>query len=213
MLGYDSDDDGLFDISTRPIANSVELANLVDSLANLYNLGLTSAIINPGTTASDHASFWNHGYSAMVFSEAFFSGDGNPYYHTSNDKIEYFNLDYFYALSKLAVATISHLAFYDITVDLQSETNAIALDFVLEQNYPNPFNPSTTIRYQIPEMSKVNLTLFNLLGEEVAILVNEEKSAGNYSVEFKAANLPSGTYFYRIQAGSFVETKKMVLMK
>ncbi|MCW8822921.1 MAG: M20/M25/M40 family metallo-hydrolase, partial [Ignavibacteriaceae bacterium] len=119
MLGYDSDDDGLFDISTRPIANSVELANLVDSLQIQYSLGLTSAIFNPGTTASDHASFWNHGYSAMVFSEAFFSGDGNPYYHTSNDKIEHFNLAYFYALSKLAVATISHLAFYDMTVDLQ----------------------------------------------------------------------------------------------
>jgi hypothetical protein len=213
MLGWDSDNDGLFDIHTRPIANSVELANLVDSLQNQYNLGLTSVIHNPGEPGSDHSSFWDYGYSAMVFGEAFFSGDGNPFYHTSNDKIEHFNLNYYYALSKLAVATISHLAFYDMTVDLQSETNAIALDFVLEQNYPNPFNPVTTIKYSIPEVSKVSLALFNLLGEEVATLVNEGKSAGNYIVEFNAVNLPSGIYFYRLQAGDYIETKKMMLMK
>ena len=213
MLGYDSDDDGLYDIHTRPVVNSVELANLVDSLQIQYNLGLTSVIHNPGTTASDHSSFWNQGYSALVFSEAFFSGDGNPYYHTSNDKIEHFNLNYYYALSKLAVATISHLAFYDITVDLQSETNAIALDFVLEQNYPNPFNPVTTIRYQIPGLSFVALKVYDVLGNEVAILVNEEKPIGTYELTWNAANVPSGVYFYKLRVGSFVETKKMILLR
>ncbi|MBK9097731.1 MAG: choice-of-anchor D domain-containing protein [bacterium] len=85
--------------------------------------------------------------------------------------------------------------------------------FNLDQNYPNPFNPNTTIKYSIPELSKVKLTLFNLLGEEITTLVNEEKVAGNYSIEFSAASLPSGVYFYRIQAGSFVDTKKMILIK
>jgi hypothetical protein len=89
----------------------------------------------------------------------------------------------------------------------------LPLAFNLYQNYPNPFNPNTTIKYSIPELCKVRLTLFNLLGEEVTTLVNEEMSAGNYSAEFNAANLPSGVYFYRIQAGSFVETKKMLLIK
>ncbi len=213
MLGWDSDNDGLFDIHTRPIANSVELANLVDSLQNQYNLGLTSVIHNPGVTASDHSSFWNHGYSAIVFGEAFFSGDGNPYYHTSNDKIEHFNLGYYHALSKLAVATISHLAFYDMTVDLQSETNAIAIDFVLEQNYPNPFNNSTVIKYSIPQEGLVTLKIFNVIGEEVAELVNETKQIGYYEVSFDATGLPSGIYFYRIQASNFVDTKKMILLK
>jgi len=83
----------------------------------------------------------------------------------------------------------------------------------LIQNYPNPFNPATTIKYSIPELSFVILKVYDVLGNEIAILVNEEKPIGNYEVEFDATTLPSGIYFYRLQAGSFVETKKMVLMK
>ena len=91
--------------------------------------------------------------------------------------------------------------------------NITPLDFALYQNYPNPFNPVTTIKYSIPEMSKVSLILFNLLGEKVTTLFNEEKTAGNYTIELNAANLPSGIYFYKLQAGDFVETKKMILLK
>ncbi len=86
-------------------------------------------------------------------------------------------------------------------------------DFFLFQNYPNPFNPSTTISYSIPEIEFVTLKIYNVLGSEVATLVNEEKPAGSYGVEFFKANLSSGIYFYRIQAGNFTSTKKMVLMK
>jgi hypothetical protein len=85
--------------------------------------------------------------------------------------------------------------------------------YELYQNYPNPFNPTTTIKYAIPKTSKVSLALFTILGEEMATLVNEEKTAGNYEVEFNASNLPSGVYFYRLQADSFIETKKMLLLK
>jgi hypothetical protein len=87
------------------------------------------------------------------------------------------------------------------------------LAFNLAQNYPNPFNPSTTIKYSIPELSKVKLTLFNLLGEEVTTLVNEEKIAGNYTVEFNASALPSGVYFYQLRAGEYTAVKKMLLLK
>ena len=89
----------------------------------------------------------------------------------------------------------------------------IPIVFDLHQNYPNPFNPVTTIKYAIPELSKVMLKVFNVLGEEVITLVNEEKTAGNYSVEFNAAALPSGVYFYQLKAGSFLQTRKMILIK
>jgi len=86
-------------------------------------------------------------------------------------------------------------------------------EYFLNQNYPNPFNPTTTIRYQIPEISFVTIKVYDVLGNEIATLVNEEKPAGNYEVEFIGKGLPSGIYFYRLQTGSFVETKKMVLLK
>ena len=86
-------------------------------------------------------------------------------------------------------------------------------EYALEQNYPNPFNPSTTIKFHIPELSFVTLKVYDVLGNEIATLVNEEESIGSFDIEFGAAALPSGIYFYRLRAGSFVETKKMVLMK
>ncbi|MCW8803518.1 MAG: T9SS type A sorting domain-containing protein, partial [Ignavibacteriaceae bacterium] len=81
------------------------------------------------------------------------------------------------------------------------------------QNYPNPFNPSTTISFQVPVESNVSLKVYDMLGNEVATLVNETKTAGEYDIDFNAATIASGIYFYRLQAGDFVETKRMMLMK
>jgi cyclophilin family peptidyl-prolyl cis-trans isomerase len=86
-------------------------------------------------------------------------------------------------------------------------------EFALHQNFPNPFNPATVISYQLSEKSRATLTVFDALGRVVTTLVNEVKEPGNYSVQFDGSDLMSGIYFYRLQAGSFVETKKLVLMK
>ena len=83
----------------------------------------------------------------------------------------------------------------------------------MEQNYPNPFNPSTIIKYSIPTSEFVTLKVYDVLGNEVATLVNEEKPAGNYQVDYKSSNLSSGTYFYKITMGKFSETKKMIVLK
>jgi hypothetical protein len=83
----------------------------------------------------------------------------------------------------------------------------------LEQNYPNPFNPTTNITYVLPKAENVSLKVYDVLGREVATLVNEVKPAGAYTVPFNASNLASGVYFYKLQAGSFVQTKKMMLVK
>jgi photosystem II stability/assembly factor-like uncharacterized protein len=86
-------------------------------------------------------------------------------------------------------------------------------EFSLSQNYPNPFNPTTSLQYAIGSRQFVTLKVYDLLGREVATLVNEEKPSGEYEIEFNAANLPSGIYFYQLNAGSFSETKKMVLLR
>lgn len=85
--------------------------------------------------------------------------------------------------------------------------------FELSQNFPNPFNPTTNIKFAVANTQQVTLKVFNVLGKEVATLVNEKKEAGTYSVDFSAVNLASGTYIYRLQAGAFVQTKKMVVLK
>jgi len=86
-------------------------------------------------------------------------------------------------------------------------------EFALFQNYPNPFNPSTRISYTIPKRDNLSIKIFNLLGSEVAELINGEIEAGSYDIDFNASSLSSGVYFYRLQAGNFVETKKMILIK
>lgn len=98
-------------------------------------------------------------------------------------------------------------------LDIRQETGVVAKNYSLTQNYPNPFNPSTSIRFSVPNSGMVSLKVFDVLGREVRTLLNEEKHAGTYTVSFDMKNLSSGIYFYRIQSGSFVDTKKMILMK
>ena len=93
------------------------------------------------------------------------------------------------------------------------ETGEVPLTYALYQNYPNPFNPVTTIKYSIPNSERVVLKVYNILGQEVATLVDEEQRAGVYEFKFDASNLSSGVYFYRLQAGKFIDVKKMILVK
>ena len=99
-----------------------------------------------------------------------------------------------------------------ITGIVENEVN-LPLEYAIKQNYPNPFNPTSTINYSIPKNSFVTLKVFDLLGSEIATLVNNLQPQGNYDIEFDGNQLTSGIYFYRLQAGEFVETKKMVLIK
>lgn len=101
----------------------------------------------------------------------------------------------------------------DIQEPLITEEHEIDFNYQLSQNFPNPFNPTTTIKYQIPKQSFVALKIYDMLGNEITALVNEEKNAGNYEVDFNALRLPSGIYFCQLRTGDFVQTKKMVLLK
>lgn len=99
-----------------------------------------------------------------------------------------------------------------VVSDVESEAEIIK-EFNLDQNYPNPFNPATQISYTIPTGSKVTIVVYNLLGNEVEKLVDEYNPAGTYNVEFNAKDLPSGVYFYKLTAGNYTETRKMILIR
>jgi hypothetical protein len=105
------------------------------------------------------------------------------------------------------------LAFTGISDIKEEESPGLAKEFQLKQNYPNPFNPTTNIEFSIPKLSNVNLTIYNQLGQVVTTLVNEALPPKSYSVDWNAGDLPSGIYFYRITAGDFSETKKMILTR
>jgi len=91
--------------------------------------------------------------------------------------------------------------------------NDILDSYSLSQNYPNPFNPTTTIQFSLEEKINVELSIYNILGEKIRTLFNDEMNSGQYKIVFDGSNLASGIYFYRIQAGKFLQTKKMILMK
>ncbi|MEE9169879.1 MAG: T9SS type A sorting domain-containing protein, partial [bacterium] len=109
----------------------------------------------------------------------------------------------------------------DVATGVGDKLVGIPTEYFVDQNYPNPFNPSTTIRFGLPASGHAMLRVFNLLGQRVATLVDEQKLAGNYEVQWQAGDVPSGAYFYRIQVtgaakdgkSAFVETKKMYLIK
>ncbi|MBT8377645.1 MAG: T9SS type A sorting domain-containing protein [Ignavibacteria bacterium] len=106
----------------------------------------------------------------------------------------------------------------DGVLDVDAESSVYPDEFKLFQNYPNPFNPETMIEYTVPSIVSnitafVQLKVYDSLGNEIATLVNEDKSAGNYEVRFDGTSLPSGIYFYKLIAGNYSETKKMMLIK
>ena len=108
---------------------------------------------------------------------------------------------------------IKNIAFVSKNSGKKSSESEVPVEYKLTQNYPNPFNPSTMIEFSIVNPEFVTLKVYNILGQEVATLVNEMKNPGNYSVRFDASNLSSGVYIYKLQTESYTATRKMILQK
>ncbi len=161
----------------------------------------------------------NHGIAIGYEGSIFATSDGGE---TWFNEQSYTNLPYTTISSITSVSTVEYWIAGDgwnilhkkiILVSVKSEETGIVQSFSLSQNYPNPFNPTTTINYQLPANSFTTLKVYDVLGREVAVLVNEFRTTGYYSTSFDASKLSSGIYFYTIKAGSFVSTKKMLLLR
>ncbi|NIT54678.1 MAG: M28 family peptidase [Aliifodinibius sp.] len=177
----------------------------------------------PDLRRSDHASFWDAGYQALMLVDG--GNFRNPHYHTPSDTVGTLDFEFMTDVVKATVAAVAKLSEIQhsgvgISQPFDIGTTAIAVQsdqtpqqFSLAQNYPNPFNPNTVIRYGLPHAAKVRLEVYNLVGQHVAILVDEQKPAGYHEVRFDGRELSSGMYFYRIQTAGFSATKKMLMMK
>jgi hypothetical protein len=113
----------------------------------------------------------------------------------------------------MGTAGFDTMSFCPIVTNIPVYEGTVPSSYKLEQNYPNPFNPSTTIKFSIPKDGYVTIKLYDMLGKEITTLVSDPYRAGEYRVDFNASNLPSGTYFYRLEANGFTDTKKMILIK
>ena len=226
MIGYPTTSD-----TARLIIGTYLTPNrLLDSAlaANQrYGLGLTLVTEVDSTGASDYGPFAIMGYDALDIAEgtpAEIWGGADPYYHSSADIASNMSPGLVRRGAQLMLAVAVNLAGAGWKINNVGEENpGLPARFALEQNYPNPFNPKTGIRYsvapqapregQVSEVSDVRLAVFDILGREVAVLVNERKTAGGYEVSFDATGLASGVYVYRLSAGPFVESRTMLLLK
>lgn len=216
MIGYDGNNDGKINVHSKNVANTVEIANdFVNNIA-AHNIGLVPVIV-ASQPYSDHEAFLQKNYGAILVIED--NNDFNPYYHTVSDRFQYINVPYFHKMVKATMATLAKYAL-NLKITLEHTHSGLPAEFVLYQNYPNPFNPKTIIRYQIPEAGKVTLRVYDLLGREIAQLIDEYQVAGYKSVEFDASNFTSGVYFYKLSASpstssgqAFTSVKKAILMR
>jgi len=226
--------DEVFDIFIFDSSNAITLSGDPEGFYPTANIKTTNAGL---TWSNDTLSFfglsfaidfrtYNEGWSASGYKFLLTTNRGETWieFETPDSTVVY-DLQFTDARTGYAVGEKGVILKLDPTlVGVENESD-IPDDFILYQNYPNPFNPSTNIRFRISDLPDgkagfgfVSLKIYDVLGNEVAVLVNEEKPAGTYEVELNShsggvRNLPSGVYFYQLKAGSFIETKKMVILR
>jgi Secretion system C-terminal sorting domain len=190
----------------------VELVSFTASTEKgLINLKWKTATELNNTGFDIERGFENNSSGDIIFTKiGFVKGAGNsviPNNYSFSDKLNNSGI-YYYRLKQ-----IDNDGSFKFSTPVEVDFNSQVNIFYLDQNYPNPFNPSTTIAYSLPEASNVKLSVFNALGQQVKIIENVYKNAGNYKLTFNANDFNSGIYFYKIEAGQFSQIRKMILLK
>jgi Secretion system C-terminal sorting domain/Beta-propeller repeat len=191
--------------------NSVDVGNAIalDAGGNVYVTGESR-----GSGGDDDFATIKYNQSGIEQWFVRFNGPDNSFDLASDLAVDVSNNVYVTGRSAdVGWSVYTTIKYEQDFVSAQEKNEGEMREFALEQNYPNPFNPTTKIKYSIPISEFVTLKIYDVLGNEVETLVNEEKPSGSYEVEFVADGLTSGIYFYKLQTGSFVETKKMIILK
>lgn len=181
----------LYDVSFSDHNNGTIVGEIYSPLYNETQQGIILKTSDAGITWTNQNSGTKFYLNSISFNDnenGWVAGDKGTILHTTDGGVTF----------------VEH----QISINQQNPNSSI-----LDQNYPNPFNPSTSIRYSVPQTSLIQIKVYDVLGNEIETLIDEEKPAGSYEIHWDATNLPSGIYFYKLQAGTYVETKKMVLLK
>ncbi|MCF6172043.1 MAG: M28 family peptidase [Bacteroidales bacterium] len=211
MIGWDSDNDGLVEIHSDYNSESMDISDTMIEVNSAYGLSLLPAEKRPGTGASDHASFWDYGYGAVLLIEGYWSGDFNPYYHSTEDRISRFNIPYFHKAAQLAIGSTATLAVVDETVNINnigSPSGNISLS-----NYPNPCNEQTTIAFNLPGDQMVQISLLNGMGQPINNIVNKQLDKGKHRFQLDTSGLPTGIYVVLLKGTGFRTTRTIVVAR
>lgn len=208
MISWDEDEDMVAELHTSNNANSTQLADYIVEINSIYELGIVPSIELPGTSASDHSSFWNNGYPSVLVIEEYYGGDFNPYYHTEEDRIAILNMEYFHEMAKLCIGSLTSLS----VPILNTSTNDISKsEEGMMKIYPNPANSSTQITCQLEQSQYAEISLLNNMGQTISTLHQGNIASGNFQIELPLNSLSQGLYFVKIEATNFSSTEKLLV--
>jgi hypothetical protein len=211
MIAWDSNDDGLVEIHSNQNLNSGAVTNVMQQINSEYDLGLDPVVHNPGASASDHSSFWNYNYGAILLIEGYWSGDFNPYYHSVNDRVDKFNVPYFHQAARLAIGAVAELATQNQYVSISDLSPADdGYDLVC---FPNPSSGMTTIQFGLPASSEVRIEVFNPFGQRVECIYDNHNSAGQHVIELDFSSYAKGLYTLILKSNQVQLSKKLVILK
>lgn len=210
MIAYNTTQDNKFEIHTLNVANSVELANYVYNFCSIYNLSLSPRIYNPGSGSSDHKAFLENNYGALMLIEPLYQGSFNPYYHTNNDRISLFNMNFFHEMSKLGLGSIASLA---------TGNQITAIDNLISQKlfnlkiFPNPIKNEGYIKLSMAEASSIKIDILSISGITLKTIADNFLTAGDYEFRIANSELTAGFYLLRLQTDFGNQYHKLIILK
>jgi len=208
MISWDSDGDMVAEIHTSYDANSNQLADYLVDVNSIYGLGITTDIINPGTPYSDHSSFWENDYPAILIIEEYYGGDFNPYYHTEQDRIAILNMEYFLEMSKLCIGTLAQKSALDVNVGMgASLENGISEMRV----FPNPANEYAQLNLELEKAQNARISILNTIGQEILLIQENYPAQQKNTIQLPLQSLNTGIYLVRIEVENGVSTQKLMV--
>ncbi|MFZ0391649.1 MAG: M28 family peptidase [Calditrichia bacterium] len=217
MIGYDGNSDGIMEIHAGNMAASQTIGTLVNQNVTSWNLPLVPQYKTSGSsTASDHSSFWNAGYPAIMIIEDF--QDFTPWYHTVNDLLSSLDADYFRNIARLSIGSIAALGEISAPSTIGESPVSIPAGFILHEPYPNPFNPVVHIEFELATSMQISADIYDVSGRRTATLAKGNYSAGRHQLEWngrteQGSAAATGIYLCRITAGKRQLIRKLLLVR